>query len=438
MKPLVMKFGGTSVGSPEAIQRSARLAASQVGSHAGLVVVVSALIGVTNLLLEGAQQAARGTAGQREEGVREFYERHLRLLRHLWLDTSEKADLLAMLEQKTGELRTIYKSISQAGQADPSLLDAAASLGERTCAPIFAALLRQMGIPACAVDASRLILTDTGFTRASVLYGPTRQRIRAGILPLLNQGVIPVMTGFIGAAPDGRVTTLGRGASDYTSTLVGAALGAVEIWNWTDVTGVLTADPRLVPHARVISALSYEEMSLLSACGAKVLHPDTVKPVASLGIPIRVRSSFHPEEPGTRVQLDPPDRRDGQPLAVLSQAEPLEKAQGTGTFVGFLAPAHAATITVVGGKISSADLSAMLEQQQVPVLSRPAGDAHCCPSAVIPSEHAPRAVRLLHDYLFLKGPELSHQPILLNILTPEITSHHSPSVTGVLYRLHPL
>ncbi len=407
MKPLVMKFGGTSVGSPEAIQRSARLAASQVGSHAGLVVVVSALSGVTNLLLAWAHRAPHLSLDRLEEGVQEFFERHSRLLAMLWLAPEEKGDLLAMLERRSQELRLIYRAIHLAtGQGsehvDASLLDAAASLGERTCAPIFAALLRQMGIPSCPVDASRgLVLTDDAFTHASVLYGPTLQHIRACLLPILKRGQIPVVTGFIGSTLDGRVTTLGRGASDYSSTLIGASLEAVEIWNWTDVNGVLAADPHLVPQARVIPSLSYEEMSLLSVYGAKVLHPDTVKPVASLGIPLRVRSSFHPEEPGTRVQSFRPPR-DGKPLALLSQIIPDEKPCRPTVEGG----RRTALITVVGGK-PEPDLWALLEQHHVSVFSSPSRTAQGCASASVPFEEAPRAVRALYAQLFENAPVLS-------------------------------
>jgi aspartate kinase len=312
-----MKFGGTSVGSPEAIIRSARLVAPHADAQEEVVVVVSALNGVTNLLLESVRHAAHLSPDQVESYAQAFYQRHAQLIQALSLSALEEQQLFSRLSNYQAQLQKIL-SILQSSPGQPEALqDAAASLGERTSAPIFAALLRQQGIPAISVDAGELILTDENFTRASVRPEPTYQKIRSKLSPILAQGIVPVVTGFIGATSDGRVTTLGRGASDYTSTILGAALNAVEVWNWTDVDGVLSADPRLVPEARTIPVLSYEEMSLLSAYGAKVLHPDTVRPISRSGIPLRVRNSFHPDGPGTIIQSEN-HHTSSQPFAIAS------------------------------------------------------------------------------------------------------------------------
>jgi len=184
-------------------------------------------------------------------------------------------------------------------------MDAISSLGERMNARIVAARLRQMGLRSEAVDATELIVTDRRFQQATPLMDLTRARTQARLLPLLEVGVVPVVTGFMGATEDGITTTLGRGGSDYSAAILGVALDADEVWTWTDVDGVLTTDPRIVPDARVIPVLSYSEVAELAYFGAKILHPKTISPVVERGIPLWVKNTFNPTCLGTRIVREP-------------------------------------------------------------------------------------------------------------------------------------
>jgi len=168
-------------------------------------------------------------------------------------------------------------------------------------APLVAAALRQHGLAARAVDASRLIVTDDTFQHANPLKDPTREKVREGLLPLLENQEIPVVTGFVAATQDGIITTLGRGGSDYTAAILGDSLDASEVWTWTDVDGVMTADPRIVPDARVIPELSFSEVSELAYFGAKVLHPKTLRPIIERDIPLWVKNTFNPNTDGTKI-----------------------------------------------------------------------------------------------------------------------------------------
>jgi bifunctional aspartokinase / homoserine dehydrogenase 1 len=183
----------------------------------------------------------------------------------------------------------------------PRALDAVASLGERLVLPILAQALRECGAQVEAVEASELIVTDDNYSQASPQMEATRDKARARLLPLLERGVLPVVTGFIGATRSGVITTLGRGGSDYTATILGHAIDADEVWIWTDVNGVMTADPRIVPDAVTIPEISYGEAAELSYFGAKVIHPKTISPAAERNIPIRILNTFEPTHPGTRI-----------------------------------------------------------------------------------------------------------------------------------------
>lgn len=172
-------------------------------------------------------------------------------------------------------------------------------------ARVVAARLEAVGVTARPIDATELIVTDRRFQQATPLMEATRDRVINNLLPLLEEGAVPVVTGFMGATEDGIITTLGRGGSDYSASILGAALGADEVWTWTDVDGVLTADPRIVPEARIIPELSYTEVAELAYFGAKVLHPKTIRPVVEQGIPLWVKNTFNPTCPGTRIVSAP-------------------------------------------------------------------------------------------------------------------------------------
>jgi aspartate kinase len=299
MRLLVTKFGGTSVGSAEAIRGLTAITARNRESWEHVVVVVSALSGVTDSLLRIVRTAQSGDA----EGVRALYatlrERHHGVIEELL--EAERPAVLTDIDTLLDECAALCEGVRVLGELTPRTLDAIAGLGERMSARIVAATLREHGLTASAIDATDLIVTDDRYQDASPLMAETTERTTARLGMLLEQGATPVVTGFIGATLAGVRTTLGRGGSDWSAAIVGAALEASEVWIYTDVDGVLTADPRIVPDARVINTLSYNEVSELAYFGAKVLHPKTIRPVVERGIALRVKNTFNPDHAGTLI-----------------------------------------------------------------------------------------------------------------------------------------
>jgi aspartokinase/homoserine dehydrogenase 1 len=294
----VFKFGGTSVGTAERIRWAARRAAA-LARQEHAIVVVSAMAGTTNLLLSSARAAASGDRSWRER-TNEIRRRHSEAASSL-LPADEQSDFSEHLEASLGIFESVCQGFGMVGEATPRGLDRIASLGEVVSAELVAATLRGRGVRAEAVDAAELIVTDNRFGDANVLVEPTRARLRRRLLPLVRRGVLPVVTGFRGGTRDGMPTTLGRGSSDYTATLIGSMLKADEVTIWTDVDGVMTADPRLVPGARVIPRLTFGEAIELAFFGAKVIHWKAILPVMESGTPLRVRNSFRPSLQGTLI-----------------------------------------------------------------------------------------------------------------------------------------
>ena len=305
MRSIVMKFGGTSVGGAQAIVQAAELVRREVPRWEQLTVVVSAMRGVTDALIEGATTAARGD-GQTYRGiVADLRVIHTSAVAELLDDPPARTALLRAIEVYLDEFAALCRSIHVLGEVTPRAMDTISALGERMNARVVAARLEAIGVAARAVDATELIVTDRRFQQATPMMDATRDRVSQHLQPLLEQGLVPVVTGFIGATEDGITTTLGRGGSDYSAAILGAALDADEVWTWTDVDGVLTADPRIVPEARIIPELSYTEVAELAYFGAKVLHPKTIRPVIEKGIPLWVKNTFNPACPGTRVVSEP-------------------------------------------------------------------------------------------------------------------------------------
>ncbi len=300
MSTLTMKFGGTSVGSAEAISQAADIVLEHSQDWDRLVVVVSAASGVTDSLTQAALAASSGDEQTYEAVVSDLRLRHYGVVDTL-LTSSGARSPLAMVDRYLEECAAFCRSIHVLGEATPRAMDAIASVGERINARIMAALLLQRGARSEAVDATELIVTDATFQKAIPLMEPTRAQVTARLVPMLAEGVIPIVTGFVGATRDGVTTTLGRGRSDFSAAILGDCLDSDEVWIWTDVDGVMTADPRLVPQAQVIPVLSYSEVGELAYFGAKVLHPRTIRPVIERGIPLWVKNTFNPTCPGTRI-----------------------------------------------------------------------------------------------------------------------------------------
>jgi len=295
-----MKFGGTSVGDAACIRRAAEIVAA-ASSDAAVVAVVSAMGGVTNRLIEAAQSSATGDRGPGVEIAEALGKQHRAAIEDLVSNDDRRAKLVAEIEKIIEHLTGLCYGTALLRELTPRVLDEIVSTGERLSARLLASALCELGLKGVAVEATELIVTDNASGRAEPLMAQTRERATVRLLPLLEGDSVPVVTGFIGATAGGMLTTLGRGGSDYSATILGAALDATEVIIWTDVDGVLTADPRLVPEARTLREISYNEAAELAYFGAKVLHPKTLRPVSEAGIPVWIRNSFAPERPGTKI-----------------------------------------------------------------------------------------------------------------------------------------
>jgi len=295
-----MKFGGTSVEDALAFARVAGIVGARRSENP--VVVVSAMSRVTDALLASVEMAATGDADGALRSLEEHFERHTLVAR--LLPAGARAELFLELELARRELDELLRRVASNEEPRPPLQDQILSYGECLSAKLLTAVLAERMLPAAYVDARRCIVTDAAHGCATPANDETYEHTRAELSPLLAAGRIPVLGGYIGSTSDGHTTTLGRGGSDYTAALIGAGVGAREIQIWTDVNGVLTADPRVVPHARTISNLSFAEAAELAYFGAKVLHPKTILPAVIRGIPVRICNSRDPEQPGTGVYFD--------------------------------------------------------------------------------------------------------------------------------------
>ncbi len=302
---LVMKFGGTSVGGGARMRNVCDLVAASAAQGHSVVVVVSAMSGVTDTLIRSARSAAQGESQTYIAAERTLSAQYLAALDEAVSDPTARAALREQIVRGLDNFINLCSSVQILGELTPRASDAVASLGERLTAPILAQCLRERGTRAEAVEATELIVTDNQFTEATPILDATREQTVARLQPLLEAGVVPVVTGFIAATRGGVTTTLGRGGSDYSATLIAHALRADQVWIWTDVNGVMTADPRVVPEARSLEEISYAEAAELSYFGAKVIHPQTISPVADLEIPVRILNTFHPEHPGTWIVRNP-------------------------------------------------------------------------------------------------------------------------------------
>ena len=296
----VMKFGGTSVGNGDRIRTAAKIAA-EASKDRAVVLVVSAMSGVTNTLIAAAGKAAAGDEAAAEALAKTLEEKHHDAIGKLISDVEKRRELLAEIDALIERAANYCRGCALLGELSPRAHDVIAGTGERLTARMTAAVLRELGYRGAAFDATDLIVTDDVHGGARHLSDPTRQKTQAALFPALEAGAIPVVTGYIAATAKGVPTTLGRGGSDYSATILGAALEAREVIIWTDVNGVLTADPRLVPDAATLDEVSYLEAGELAFFGAKVLHPMTLRPVIERGIPVWIRDSFHPHLQGTKI-----------------------------------------------------------------------------------------------------------------------------------------
>lgn len=301
---LIIKFGGTSMGTADAMQQAAAIVHKQTQHWDHVVVIVSAMAGTTNALLSAVKAASDGEESDFHTIIDRIHQRHLETIHSLFPNDQSTGELIGHINQIMQDLVTFCQSIHVLGEVTPRGTDLIASMGEKLCVPIFSRLLESLNVASTPIDSTWLIVTDDHFMNALPLLPATQEKVTKILLPLLNNGLTPVVTGFIGAAESGATTTLGRGGSDFTAAILAACLDTTEVWTFTDVDGVMTADPRIVPGAQVIPQLSYKEIGEMAYFGAKVLHPRTIQPIIERGIPLWVKNTFNPETPGTLISND--------------------------------------------------------------------------------------------------------------------------------------
>jgi aspartate kinase len=314
---VVQKFGGTSVADPAAIRRLIEIVRTARGRDGrGPAVVVSAMSGVTDLLL-GIASAAGSGGGTADALARieQLRERHLAAVRELAAANDHDA-LTTEINATLNQLAAVAQALTVLREVSPRTLDVIAAMGELLSSRIVAAALNAAGIASEWVDARRAIVTSADHMRATPLTVETARALRATVVAALDAKRVPVLGGFVGATVDGHTTTLGRGGSDYSGALVGAGIGAREIQIWTDVDGMLTADPRVIKQPRLVPKLSFAEAAELAYFGAKVLHPSTILPAVERNIPVRILNSMRPDGSGTLITAEP--SLDGTPLTGLA------------------------------------------------------------------------------------------------------------------------
>lgn len=302
---VVVKFGGTSVGATAQIQQAARIVYAMRDRKP--IVVVSAMGGVTDALIQAGEAAVTGQTRQREDKLWEIRSRHDQAINELFQDRDVAVSVQDAERGILEEIQKIFIGVSLLREMSARSRDLISSFGERLIVPIFARYLSTLGQEAEPVDAREIIVTGEESEYLLVDFDKTRKGCEK-LTRIVRNGVVPVVTGFICSTADGITTTLGRGGSDYSASIIGSCVKAEEIQIWTDVSGVMTADPRIVPQARVLDRVSYKEAAEMSYFGAKVLHPQTIMPAVDENIPIRIKNTFAPKDPGTLISAETPTR----------------------------------------------------------------------------------------------------------------------------------
>lgn len=366
---LVMKFGGTSVGSGEKIKHVAELVKSYKDRGDQVIVVTSALWGVTDRIIDAANEAARdGKVSQVKEFIADITKHHHTAV-HGAVSDSFAEDVIAELDARIEEMEKALIGICYLGELTSRSVDYLSSYGERMAAPILSASIRSLGVESESLTGGEIgIITDDNYGSAHPLDS-TYDAVGQHLAPLLS-GTIPVVCGFIGESEQGIITTLGRGGSDFTASIIGAAISADEIWLWKEVHGIMTTDPKLVPEARPLPVISYIEAMEMSFFGAKVLHPKAIEPAIRHGIPVRVKNTFEPDYPGTLVVKEQETSQNVVKAVTVVNKVALVNISGAGMVgtIGVAARAFTAlanagvNITMISQGSSEANLSVVVDE----------------------------------------------------------------------------
>jgi bifunctional aspartokinase / homoserine dehydrogenase 1 len=379
-KTLVMKFGGTSVGSADALKNAVQIIRDAKKDWERVVVVTSAMSGVTNLLLDAASLASNGTADSLPRTESTLREKHFGAAESAIMDEARREAVKAEIDALIQSLLDLCRAIAILGEASPRAMDAAASLGERMSVRLLAAAVNDAGIKAEAVESTKFIVTNANHQNAHPDFRVTAEKTKAALDPLLGKGIIPITTGFIGATPEGAVTTLGRGGSDYSAAIIGSALPADQVWIWTDVDGVMTTDPRLAADARTLPEITYSEIAELAYYGAKVLHPKTIRPVVDAGIGLRICNTFNPSHPGTRLKANGySNGNSGKPEKVVKAVTAIRKQR--------LVTIEGRGMLGVPGVAARAFGAVASTGTSVPLITQASSEQSIC--FAVPSESAP-------------------------------------------------
>jgi aspartate kinase len=368
---IVMKFGGTSVGSVEQIGRAARIVHGVRESRP--VVVVSAMSGVTDGLLQAGDAAVSGDVRARDDKLWEIRSKHDRTINELFKERRAAVEVQETQRTIWEEIQKVFTGVSLLRELSVRSRDLISSFGERLIVPMFARCLNSLGLNAEPVDARELIITSEESEFMLVDFDETRKRCHK-LAKMVKGGVTPVVTGFICATPDGVTTTLGRGGSDYSASIIGASIKADEIQIWTDVDGVMTADPRIVPEARSLERVSYKEAAEMSYFGAKVLHPKTIIPAADENIPVYIKNTFKPEMPGTLISSETPVREHSVKTVTSITGLMVVSIEGRG-MIGVPGVAGRVFATTAQHRINALMFSQGSSEQHISlVVNRPDGD----------------------------------------------------------------
>jgi len=361
---IVVKFGGTSVGAVPQIDKAARIVQSMRDSKP--VVILSAMGGVTDMLLQAGEAAVSGQVQARDDKLWEIRSRHDQAINELFKDRSVAVAIQDVERSLWEEIQKVFTGVSLLREMSTRSRDLISSFGERLIVPIFSRYLMQLGLEAEPVDARELIITSEESEFMLVDFDETRRRCQK-LTKMANSNVVPVVTGFICSTPEGATTTLGRGGSDYSASIIGACIKADEIQIWTDVNGVMTADPRIVPEARVLDRVSYKEAAEMSYFGAKVLHPKTIMPAVDESIPIRIKNTFAPDMPGTLISSETPAHRYGVKTVASITGLMLVSVEGRG-MIGVPGVAGRVFTTTARNRISVLMFSQGSSEQHISIV----------------------------------------------------------------------